>query len=278
MGGGGIYIGALDQFKISFRVMLAHLVDNFLYPDHCHPDLCVSLKAEYVLQMPLLSTLAMASAKASCLSCASSAGMAIDKSQGIDDFFLLLRNFCALKEAKMKSILFFLIMTFALPVYAAEKSVENTPADAGKSEPAPSANATSPAAPGEYTNKYYTVKLAQGWKAIVPPEEQLGNVNAIFATDTGSSVVTMVAGPSSGEDAHTIAKMFAEQFKARKQPQLENGLYTFQFPIQNTMATAYVASYDGNFMMTYIAGNIRSGQKFIRECISSQSWPGLLPK
>lgn len=140
------------------------------------------------------------------------------------------------------------------------------------------ANATAPVSTRDFTCKYYSVKLADGWKAIVAPEETLGSINAIFATDTGSTVVTMVAGPSGGEDAQTIAAMFAEQFKAQKQPTLKNGQYTFQFPIQNTVASAWVSVYDGIFMMSYIAGNTRQGLKFIRDCIRSDNYPGLLPQ
>lgn len=181
----------------------------------------------------------------------------------------------------MKILIFVFLLVFSLPAYAADAPMENSEVEKtapAKVEDQPSANATQQPASGEYTCKYYTVKLPTGWKAIVAPEEQLGNVNAIFATDTGSSIVTMVAGPSSGESAETIASMFAEQFKAKKAPVLDNGRYTFQFPIHNTMATAYVASYDGNFMMSYIAGDMRQAQKFIRTAIKSDSWPGLLPK
>lgn len=174
------------------------------------------------------------------------------------------------------------------PAFAAEAPATNTDSAPAKEEPAkiaksepdsqPASNATSQAHPAEYTCKYYSVKMPEGWQAIVPPEDQMGNINAIFATNTGGTILTMVAGPSSGEDAQAIANMFAEQFKAKDTPVLKNGLYTFKFPVQNAMATAWVASYDGNFMMTYIVGSIKEAQKFIRENITSESWPGLLPK
>lgn len=179
------------------------------------------------------------------------------------------------REVLMKILLLALTMLFSVPVYGADVPADK---DASQEKNEASANATQQILPDEFVCKYYRVKLPSGWKAIVPPEDQMGNVNAIFATDTGSSIVTMVAGPSNGEDAQTIASMFAEQFKAKKPPVLENGRYIFQFPIQNSLATAYVASYDGNFMMSYIAGNMKAAQKFIKECISSDSWPGLLPQ
>ena len=171
----------------------------------------------------------------------------------------------------------FLVSGQALAAYAPDsKTAANTAESASDKAPEPGAQA--PEESGKYTCKYYSVKLPDGWRAIVPPEETLGNVNAIFATDTGNTVVTMVAGPSGGEDVKTIAAMFAEQFKAVKQPALKNGQYTFQFPIQNAMASAWVAAYDGVFMMSYIAGNTRQGMNFIRTGITSDSYPGLLPQ
>lgn len=142
---------------------------------------------------------------------------------------------------------------------------------------APAENATTQAQPGSYTCKYYTVELPDGWKAIVPPEDQLGTVNAIFATDTGSSVVTMVAGPSGGADAKTIGNMFAEQFKATRSPVANNGQYSFPFPLQNGTATAIVTSSGPNFMVTTIAGNMKAAQQFLKENVKSDNWPTLLP-
>lgn len=180
-------------------------------------------------------------------------------------------------DSPMKMLPLLLMLCLVSPALAAGPEKEAA-APASQEQIQPGANATQQAPTEDFSCKYYKVKLPSGWKAIVPPEEQLGNVNAIFATETGSSVVTMVAGPSSGEDAQTIASMFAEQFKSRKPPVLSNGMYTFQFNIQNSLATAYVASYDGNFMLTYIAGNMKPAQKFIREAITSDTWPGLLPR
>lgn len=167
-------------------------------------------------------------------------------------------------------------LLLASPLAAADSAQTVKPAEAEAAKPAGDA---APQAPGEYVCKYYTAKLPAGWKAIVPPEEQQGNINAIFATDMGNLVVTLVGGPSGGQDAQSLAKIFSEQFKAKKEPvESNNGLYTFQFPVLNTTATAYVASYDGNFMLTTIAGGARQGLKFIRDNIKSDTWPGLLPQ
>lgn len=174
----------------------------------------------------------------------------------------------------MKTLVVMFFICLAIQAGTASLAQEATQ---GTAE-APSANATIPVTPGEYKCKYYSVKLDEGWKAIVAPEEVSGNVNAIFATDSGSTLVTMVAGPSGGEDAKTVATMFAEQFKATGQPVLKNGQYTFQFPIQNSVASAWVTVYDGVFMMAYIAGSTRQGLKFIKDCIHSEGYPGLLPQ
>lgn len=178
----------------------------------------------------------------------------------------------------MRILFFILALAFAGSSQAAETTATPAPEAPTNGKEAPSVNATQTPSPGEYSCKYYTVKLPQGWQAIVPPEEQQGNVNAIFATDMGGTIVTMVGGPSSGQDAQSVANIFAEQFKAKKSPVSSNGFYTFQYPVQNITAHAWVASYDGNFMLTTIAGDLTRGQKFIRDNIKSDTWPGLIPK
>lgn len=178
----------------------------------------------------------------------------------------------------MRILFLLLALALASPGHAADTgtapTTETTPPAIKET---PSANATQAAAPGEYSCKYYTVKLPEGWQAIVPPEEQQGNINAIFATDKGGTIVTMIGGPSSGQDAESVASIFAEQFKAKKAPVASNGFYTFQYPVQNITANAWVASYDGNFMLTTIAGDLKRGQKFIRDNVKSDTWPGLIP-
>lgn len=176
----------------------------------------------------------------------------------------------------MKFATLFLILFLATPALAAE-TADSAP-DSAPEKNQPAVNATQPVSSNEFSCKYYKVKLPDGWKAIIPPEETLGNVNAIFATDTGNTVVTMVAGPSGGEDTQKIATLFAEQFKAPKPPVFKNGQYTFQFPIQKTLASAWVTAYDDTFMMSYIAGNTRQGLKFLKEAINSDNYPGLLPQ
>lgn len=177
----------------------------------------------------------------------------------------------------MRILFLILALILASPSHAADAPPASEAPQAAAKE-APAANATQAAAPGEYRCKYYTVRLPEGWQAIVAPEEQQGNVNAIFATTMGDTIVTMVGGPSGGQDAESVASIFAEQFKAKKPPVSSNGFYTFQYPVQNITANAWVASYDGNFMLTTIAGDLRRGQKFIRDNIKSDTWPGLIPK
>lgn len=176
----------------------------------------------------------------------------------------------------MKSLFLVLALTVAaMPASAAETTISTNSTAAAKPETA--ANATEKAQPGVYTCKYYTVSLPEGWKAIVAPEDQLGTVNAIFATETGSTVITLVTGPSGGADAKTIATMFAEQFKAPKGVSANDGRYSFTFPLENGTATAIVTSSGPNFMVTTIAGNMRAAQQFMKENVKSENWPTLLP-
>lgn len=138
--------------------------------------------------------------------------------------------------------------------------------------------APSEVAPGEYACQYYKVKLPEDWKAILPPQDKQGTVSAIFATATGSVVVTIIVAPSSGADATTIAGMFAEQFKAPKSPVEKNGLLTFAFPLQGATAQAFVGVKDKIFVVTTINGNIRIARNFIKSSIESGELASLLPQ
>lgn len=134
------------------------------------------------------------------------------------------------------------------------------------------------AADNEYVCPYYKVTLPEGWKAVMPPHDQQGNISAIFATSTNGTVVTMIIGPNDGADAQTIASMFAEQFKATGKPVEKNGQYTFRFQMQNGAAQAWVGTQGAVFMVTAVSGNTRQGQDFLRRAVSSEQWGDLLPK
>lgn len=134
------------------------------------------------------------------------------------------------------------------------------------------------AADNEYVCPYYKVTLPEGWKAVMPPHDQQGNISAIFATSTNGTVVTMIVGPNDGADAQTIASMFAEQFKATGKPVEKNGQYTFRFQMQNGAAQAWVGTQGAVFMVTAVSGNTRQGQDFLRRAVSSDQWGDLLPK
>lgn len=173
---------------------------------------------------------------------------------------------------------------FSGPAYAADakektadaRAVEQTE-DSDKAKAAEKEKAAE-IAKGEFACKYYKVKLPDGWTAIMPPTDQLGTVNAIFATTTGSSVVTMIVGPNGGADLRTISDMFAEQFKAPKPPALKNGQYVFSFPLQNGNAQAIVSAMGEEFMVTTIAGGLSAAQTFLKTAVSSEEWGALLPK
>ncbi len=133
-------------------------------------------------------------------------------------------------------------------------------------------------APAEYSCKYFTVKMPEGWKAIVPPTEQQGNVNAIFARNTGMPVVTMVIGPNLGANAKTIAEMFSEQFKADKAPVEKNGQYSFTFPQNDLTARAFITVEGSEFMVMTIVGSQKEGRDFVKKYIHSEEYAKLLPQ
>lgn len=180
--------------------------------------------------------------------------------------------------------IFVLLLALALPVsaMAADAAPQQAAQPKQEAETKSDAKTDAGAKPAEkdgvYTCKYYTVNLPEGWKAIIPPTDQHGATNAIFATADGSSVVTMIIGSNGGEDCQTIATMFAEQFKAPNPPVQRNGQYTFSFKSQNTTAQAYVATQEKEFMVTTIMGNQRLGKNFLSKNVTSDSWNDLLPK
>lgn len=176
----------------------------------------------------------------------------------------------------MKTLILLALLGIVSPAMAAE-----APAPAEKTEQPAKAEAPAPETeqkPGEYECKYYKVQLPDEWKAIIPPTDQQGTINAIFATNTGSSVVTMIVGPSGGADIKTIATMFAEQFKAPRAPSDKNGQYVFSFPIQNGTAQAIVSGSGPDFMVTTIAGSLKQAQEFLRNNVSSENYSSLMPK
>ncbi len=138
--------------------------------------------------------------------------------------------------------------------------------------------------PGEYTCPFYKVNLPPDWKAIRSPEEKQGIINAIFAKNTASPVITMIVGPRQGAEPEMIAGMFAEQFKAGKDPVQKNDQFFFSFPQtppdSQTPITAHAClGIDGDyFMLTIYTGNQKEAQNFIKNDVSSEKYPGLLPK
>lgn len=187
----------------------------------------------------------------------------------------------------MKILILLLVLVVVSPVLAAEAPAAPDSAPAAGGAPGTATTEKGDKAgkeekkdvvPGEYSCKYYTVKLPDDWKAIMPPTDKQGTVNAIFATSTGTAVVTIIIGPSGGADAKVIADMFAEQFKAPKPPVEKNGSFSFTFPMQNATAEAYVSTQDKDFMVTTISGNVRQAKNFIRNSIVSDTWGPFLPQ
>lgn len=159
----------------------------------------------------------------------------------------------------------------------AAKETKAAPGDKNKGEEAKNEVKTPEA--GEYSCKFYTVKLPEGWKAIMPPTEQQGLTNAIFARNSGNPAVSILVGENGGADARTIAEMFAEQFKASRPPAEKNGQYTFQYSQHDGItADVTVAAGAHDFMVVTVTGNGRDARKFLRENVTSEEYKDLLPK
>lgn len=166
----------------------------------------------------------------------------------------------------------------------ATKSAEKAPAPKDQeADKAPEA-AHEKAESNVFKCSYYTVRLPDNWRAVLPPEEREGLVNAIFARNTNSTVISMIIGPRAGADAKMIANMFAEQFKAKNPPQEKNGQYVFTFTQndaleQKTLSSTSCVSVEGDeFMITTWSGNKKEAQNFLKNNIESESYSQLLPR
>lgn len=130
----------------------------------------------------------------------------------------------------------------------------------------------------EYKCEFYTVTLPKGWRAILPPTEEVGNINAIFADSSNAIVITIIIGPRLGSDASEIAAIFAEQFKATEPPEKKNDQYLFYFP-QNGATARAIVKVDGNFfLIATTIGNEREIKKFFSNNIKTEHYTGLIPR
>ena len=66
--------------------------------------------------------------------------------------------------------------------------------------------------------KFFSVNMPDGWQAVTPPTEQMGMTNAVFVKGAGNPSVSLLVGETAGTDIQTIARIFAEQYKADKAP------------------------------------------------------------
>lgn len=191
----------------------------------------------------------------------------------------------------MKIIILLLFLNFSLcsPAPAAEsadgkETVKTEAADKKEAAQESKKDDKEEKAPGEYSCPFYTIRLPAGWKAIRPPEEKQGLVNAIFAKNPASPIVTIIVGPRQGAAPDLIAAMFAEQFKATKDPAQKNGQFFFSYPqplpdSQSPVTANACLSSDGEyFMLTTYTGNQKEAQNFIKNSLSSDDYPNLVPK
>lgn len=179
----------------------------------------------------------------------------------------------------MKILLLLFVLALSSPAAAAQVSdpaKAQAPETKTENESAPAQEQPKELTPNEYACKFYKVTLPDDWTAITPPTEQQGNINAIFATTSASAIVTIVVGPNGGADARTIATMFAEQFKAPRQPVERNGRFTFTFPNQGSNAQAIIGVQGKEFMVIILYGKTQEGRDFLRQHMTSEEFGQLL--
>lgn len=175
----------------------------------------------------------------------------------------------------MKIVCMIMCLLLGSTVWAAQAPADQ-PKEVKPAEQVAPRETAPEARPNEFSCKYYTVTLPEDWSAVTPPTEQQGNINAIFAANSGASVVTIIIGPNGGADALTIATMFAEQFKAHKTPVDKNGKVTFSFPNQDGNAQAIVGVQGKEFMVITLYGKYQDGKEFLRNNVKSEEFGNLL--
>lgn len=154
----------------------------------------------------------------------------------------------------MRCLLLTLLILFPAAAFAADASPATGKTDAVDSR--------------SLSSQYYTVKLPDGWRTVMAPEEKQGNVNAIFATSDGSCVVTIVMGPTLGADAKSVAGMFADEFHASSPPTQKNKEYIFTFPQKEGMAQATVSVADHTFKLVTVYGDRKKADAFLASAIA----------
>lgn len=190
------------------------------------------------------------------------------------------RNF---QGVVMKLLVLIISLLLSAPVYAADSTQTPAPApkaadDAAKAPEKETPKTPEPANPRELSCKYYTVTMPDDWKAIVAPTDQQGNVNAIFAKNSGTSQITMIIGPNSGANAKDIADLFSEQFKSSKPPVEKNGQYCFNYTQINTPAQACINVAGDNFLVLAISGNQKEAQNFLKNAVKeAEDYKDLIP-
>ena len=135
-------------------------------------------------------------------------------------------------------------------------------------------------APDPLTCLYFSVDLPDDWKAVTPPETDsaTGITKAHFASKSGSTTIVFIVGASAGLDAKSIAQVYAQQYKATKEPVESNGQYSFSYMQQKLNCQAYITTQDDVFMFTAIMGNQREGMTFVRRQVTSADFAKLLPR
>lgn len=173
----------------------------------------------------------------------------------------------------MRVILLFLFLALTVPAFAATQETEQPPAEAPTREkPAQEQKED------EFVCRYFTVKLPVGWKAFLEPRDKNGMLSALFGKENQSVTVAITITTHGGVDLKTIADMFAQQFKAVKDPVEKNGQYVFNITRNDLPGQVWVSGQDNLVMITAIAGNQKEGLNFLRHNVTSEEYKGMFPK
>lgn len=180
-----------------------------------------------------------------------------------------------------KCFLLIIMLFSAQAVFAAESAdVQQNSEKTGQTKEAASAkpSLTVDKPEFDYSCRYYSVKLPDGWKAYLPPTERQGLTTSIFGRENQNLTVTMVVTQHGGMDIKELSKIFADQYNASRPPVEKNGQYSFNITRNNLPAQVIVTTYGPDTMLTTITGNLRDGMNFIKNYVSSADYKELLPK
>lgn len=125
---------------------------------------------------------------------------------------------------------------------------------------------------------YFIVQLPESWMVVQEPKFVDGMVTASFGRMDKAVSVFCMAGRNMGADARRMAADLARELKATSEPVAHKGQYLFSYTVQGIISQAVVAVDKDLYLFVGVMGDITAGQAFVRDCLSSQNYPGMIPK